>query len=101
MMDQRKSRADWKGWKQRGDNMKYVIYLRKKRQNNKMINTQGREVPQPEGISRATFEEKPGVKDKKRTISPPQPGSVPVQNTPISCYSFSHLSKKMQCNVLR
>ena len=44
--------------------MKYVIYLRKKRQNNKMINTQGREVPQPEGISRATFEEKPGVKDR-------------------------------------
>ena len=44
--------------------MKYVIYLRKKRQNNKMINTQGREVPQPEGISRATYEEKTGVKDR-------------------------------------
>ena len=29
-----------------------------------MINTQGREVPQPEGISRATYEEKPGVKDR-------------------------------------
>ena len=29
-----------------------------------MINTQEREVPQPEGISRATYEEKPGVKDR-------------------------------------
>ena len=28
-----------------------------------MMNTQGREVSQSEGISRATYEEKPGVKD--------------------------------------
>ena len=86
-----------------------------------MINTQGPEVPQPEDISRVTYEEKPGVNYRysqsgdsqechyiskhspampknitrelqiTKTISPPQPRSVPVQNTPISCYSFSHL----------